>query len=238
MSGPFHIDGAWPATTTLRRGWGKATARPWNHLTGEGSIRLIRGNTGFLEDATLWTANNANGVVMSPALYRSATRIWRRVGYEKDIELQVMEKQLSAELQDLQRVEALGDRSNASLEEIDRLAFDDYWHMDGPGLQEAVDATPRHQVFVAVVDGTPVGYAIVGVQVGISFLQRIAVVPAHQGEGLGSELVHAGFRWAASNGATTMLLNVREENAGARSLYRSLGFVDTKNILEVLRYQA
>ncbi len=199
---------------------------------------MIRGNTGFLEDATLWTANNANGVVMSPALYRSATRIWRRVGYEKDIELQVMEKQLSTDLQELQRVEALGDRSNASLEEIDRLAFDDYWHMDGPGLQEAVDATPRHQVFVAVDDGTPVGYAIVGVQMGISFLQRIAVVPTHQGKGLGTELVHAGFRWAASNGATTMLLNVREENAGARSLYRSLGFVDTKNILEVLRYQA
>ncbi len=175
---------------------------------------------------------------MSPALYPSATRIWRRVGYQNDIELQVMEKQMGAERHDFKRVDTLGDRNNKILEEIDRMAFDDYWHMDGPGLQEAVDATPRQQVFVSFADNDPVGYAIVGAQLGVSFLQRIAVVPAHQGEGLGSELMHASFHWAASKGAATMLLNVREENAGARTMYRSLGFVDTKNILEVLRYQA
>lgn len=198
----------------------------------------MRGNSGFLADATLWTAQQSNGVVMSPALYRSATRLWRKVGYRKDIELHIMEKQLDPEPHSFKRVDAFDDTNTRVLEQIDRLAFDDFWHMDGPGLREALEATAKRGVFAAYADGNPVGYVIVGAQMSISFLQRIAVDPNHQGAGLGSELIRASSQWASSRGATTMLLNVREENTGARSLYKSLGFVDTKNILEVLRYEA
>lgn len=175
---------------------------------------------------------------MSPALYQSATRIWRRVGYQPDLELKIMEKQLDRRNVRIERVQSDANPDLGLLEKVDRLAFDDFWHMDAAGLQEALDATPKRQVFSGYIEGEVAGYAIVGAQLGISFLQRIAVDPSKQGRGLGTDLIKASAGWAASTGAAAMVLNVREENEGARSLYRSQGFIDSKNLLQVLRYQA
>jgi ribosomal-protein-alanine N-acetyltransferase len=199
---------------------------------------LIRGNTAFLADTSDWTAERAGGVVMSPALYPTATRIWKRVGYQQDIELMIMEKRLETKDIDSVRVQSVADPDLLLLEAVDRLAFDDFWQMDAAGLQEALDATPRRCVFQVGVDDEVAGYAIVGAQLGVSYLQRIAVDPAKQGQGVGTDLIQASLAWAASTGATAMVLNVREENQVARSVYRTQGFIETKNTLQVLRYQA
>lgn len=238
MSGAFQIEGQWPATTTLRRGWGKATARLWNRASGQGALRLIRGNTAFLDDATGWTAERGGGVVLSPALYPGATRNWKRVGYQPGFELKIMERRLRAHDTNLDRISPLQQPDLAQLETIDRSAFDDFWHMDREGIEEALEATPRQRVFAGFIEDEMVGYAIIGAQLGVSFLQRIAVVPDHQGRGLGTEMIEAGSDWATTTGATTMLLNVRGENRGAVELYRSLGFDDTNKFLHVLKFVA
>jgi [ribosomal protein S18]-alanine N-acetyltransferase len=240
VSGPFQIEGSWPGVVALRRSWGKAVARPWNQTTGHGALRLLRGNTSFLADATQWTALQADGSVFSPALYLSATRIWKRVGFKAHLELIIMEKHLGDEPgphgSETSRLSEQTDLR--SLEAIDRLAFDDFWHMDQAGLAEALDATAHKTVFTHEIDGEVVGYSIVGTQLGVSFLQRIAVKPAYQGRQVGTNLLAASTKWAAASGASTMLLNVREENDVARAVYATNGFTETKNRLHVLRYQA
>jgi ribosomal-protein-alanine N-acetyltransferase len=150
----------------------------------------------------------------------------------------IMEKRLETKDIDLDRVQSVADPDLPLLETIDRLAFDDFWQMDAAGLQEALDATPRRRVFQVAIDDEVAGYAIVGAQLGVSYLQRIAVDPKKQGQGLGTDLIQASWAWAASTGATAMILNVRDENEVARSVYRKQGFIETKNTIQVLGYQA
>lgn len=238
MSEPFHIEGAWPGIVSLRRGWGRAIVRPWNKTTGLGAMRLVRGTSSFLASATEWTAHEASSDVLSPALYRSATRIWNRVGYEPMLELAIMETTLGAVQKTSERVAPLSGSDLGRLESIDRQSFDRFWHLESVGLKEAIEATPRATVLQAVVDNDMVGYAVVGTQLGVSFLQRIAVVPEHQGNGIGHDLIAASKSWARGTGAVTMVLNVRAENDGARRLYTREGFADTGAKLRVLRYRA
>lgn len=169
--------------------------------------------------------------------------MWKRVGYGPGLELRIMERALDGGSRrptgaTLSIVSATDDLDLEPLVELDQRAFDEFWHMDASGIHEALDATSRNEVFEAYDNDLLVGYAVVGAQLGVSFLQRIAVDPAFQGRGFGSALVDACVGWGAAAGASTMLLNVREENEVARSLYRAHGFRDTRSHLEVLRYQS
>jgi len=56
---------------------------------------------------------------------------------------------------------------------------------------------------------------------------NLAVHPDHRGRGLGRRLVELVVQEAQAAGARLVTLEVRRENAPARSLYRKLGFVDT-----------
>lgn len=57
-------------------------------------------------------------------------------------------------------------------------------------------------------------------------LFRVMTAPSARGLGLATMLISAGLAWAEAAGATRMLLEVRHDNATARSLYADLGFTD------------
>jgi ribosomal protein S18 acetylase RimI-like enzyme len=199
-------------------------------------VRLIRGSSTFLAAVTEWTSEAANGPVFSPALYSSATRIWKKAGYGPMLRLKIMEKKLVPVAELSERVSEHDPADIGPLEQVDHAAFDEFWRMDTAGLSEAIAATPRARVLKIDTEIGMGGYAIVGSQLGISFLQRIAVSNRHQGMGFGSELLKASMRWALDSGAATMVLNVRSDNEVALGLYSRHGFVDTKTSLRLLRY--
>jgi [ribosomal protein S18]-alanine N-acetyltransferase len=58
----------------------------------------------------------------------------------------------------------------------------------------------------------------------IADLNRVIVLPAARGQGIGASLLRAGVEWASAVGARRMLLEVRPDNEAALALYRSLGF--------------
>jgi ribosomal protein S18 acetylase RimI-like enzyme len=78
---------------------------------------------------------------------------------------------------------------------------------------------PDEEVWVAETEGSPVGFASLGVRAGDDYLQHIYVAPEHQGQGIGTKLLSrakerrpGGFR-----------LWVFQKNAGARRFYEKHG---------------
>ncbi len=204
-----------------------------------GSLRLLRGNSGFLAEATEWVARAAGGQVLSPALYPSAVRIWERSGYQELLRLNVMEKAVRPILsQTPGSITTTSEPDFSALEAVDRTAFDRFWHMGAGGLDEAFRATPRSVVVEARQDGNLVGYAMIGSQAGSCFVQRVAVDPSSRGQGLGSAMMSRSEDWAQRAGALTMILNVRPDNEQARNLYKRHGFLDTVARLHVLSFPA
>ena len=85
---------------------------------------------------------------------------------------------------------------------------------------------PTVRYLVAEVDGVVVGHATASIVADIAELQRIAVDPAHRRTGLATALLDAVAEAARAEGADRLLLEVREDNAGALAFYRARGFVE------------
>lgn len=77
---------------------------------------------------------------------------------------------------------------------------------------------------VAYRDGAVVGYAGISTIPPDSDLQTLAVEPEHRGFGIGRALLVAMLERAHERGATSMILEVRAENAAAQELYTDVGF--------------
>jgi ribosomal protein S18 acetylase RimI-like enzyme len=60
-------------------------------------------------------------------------------------------------------------------------------------------------------------------------LSSIAVAAPHRRHGLGTLVCAELIRWGHKRGATHAYLQVRQENAGARALYREMGFLEHHN---------
>ena len=87
-------------------------------------------------------------------------------------------------------------------------------------------ALPTVSYLVAAVDGVVVGHAVASAAGDDAELQRIAVDPAYRRRGLAGELLAAVEQRAAADGATRLLLEVREDNTAAAAFYESRGFVE------------
>lgn len=238
MPDRLHLDGVWPGPVTIRRGWAKAQARPWNDEFPDPALRLERGSQEFLKAVAELLAPMGSGMVYSPALYPSTTKVWISAGFTRFRLLDVMELPLGADLRPPDHlIEPTGAPDWKALVTIDDLAFDGFWRMTEAGLLEAMRATPRATVLIARIDDQLAGYALVGSQMTVSFLQRVAVAPSFTGLGVGGSLVRASAIWASRRGARALVLNVRPENERARRLYEREGFQDRETQLHLLRYE-
>ena len=234
----MHVDGAWPGSVVIRRGWARAQARPWNDEGPEAAIRLVRGSSDFLGSASKTLLELGSNEVYSPALYPNATRIWDDAGFRQFRELTVMERALDQTLEEPDHRVGLARTPDwNALADVDRESFSGFWRMSALGLAEAMNATPRAALFQIDDEPGPIGYAIVGAQFTTSYLQRVAVVPHRGGRGLGTALIRGCLLWARARGARSMVLNVRPENDQAARIYRREGFSDTGVALHVLRFE-
>ena len=97
-----------------------------------------------------------------------------------------------------------------------------------PGLiRVGVDGDlPTLRYLVADLDGLVVGYAIASYAGDIAELQRIGVSPAMRRTGVASALLAEVVAEAPRTGADRLILEVREDNAGALSFYAGRGFIE------------
>jgi ribosomal protein S18 acetylase RimI-like enzyme len=121
--------------------------------------------------------------------------------------------------------------------ELDGQAFDPFWRLDGSGLDEAIAATP-HTRFRVALDRAGgdhvVGYAITGRAGRRGYLQRLAVDPAVQRQGVGTMLVADALRWLRRWRADRAMVNTQLANERALSLYERVGFRREPSGLSVL----
>jgi ribosomal protein S18 acetylase RimI-like enzyme len=90
--------------------------------------------------------------------------------------------------------------------------------------------TPDHEILVLESDGERVGLLWVGSRVvdgrRVLFVWDVEVDEARRGKGLGRQAMLLAEETARSRGLDRIELNVFGGNAVARSLYRSLGYVE------------
>lgn len=229
--------GDWPGKITLRRGWARAEARPWNDNQPEAALRLLRGGASFLEACGSRLLQLGAAGVISPPLPRSTQSVWLQAGFEPFIDLALMRKSLDKnEASPNHLVIDRPDVDLASLLAIDAAAFSPFWRFNRGALEEAIGATSRSTTLVILgSDGTPIAYAVVGFGSAIAYLQRVAVLPEWHGHGMGRSLIRVVARKARSSGAKVLLLNTQTDNKSAIGLYEDEGFVTLPDPLSLLR---
>ena len=127
-------------------------------------------------------------------------------------------------------------RHHNTVLDLDGKAFDGFWRFDHRALDEARTATPAHRFRLAKRSGAIVGYAITGRAGPRGYLQRLAVDPKVQGQGIGTQLVTDSFQWLQRRQVSTSLVNTQETNTNALRLYEHMGYRRQPDGLLVLRW--
>jgi ribosomal-protein-alanine acetyltransferase len=112
----------------------------------------------------------------------------------------------------------------ATIHGLEQILFpDDAWPL------EKIDDdlhSPYARFVVADAEGQVAGYAIAQYLPGndVADIQNIAVVESHRGRGVGAKLLDNLIAWSVDQGASAIMLEVRDDNTVAQSLYASRGF--------------
>jgi GNAT superfamily N-acetyltransferase len=101
-----------------------------------------------------------------------------------------------------------------------------------PAAWSRILATPERRTWIAEVGGEPVAFAVAGpcklphpeVTPGAGELQRLYVLRAQQGSGLGKVLFETAMAWLESEGRRPVWIGVYSENHRAQKLYMGRGF--------------
>jgi ribosomal protein S18 acetylase RimI-like enzyme len=124
-------------------------------------------------------------------------------------------------------------RDHSEVLRVDGIAFDEFWRLDGDGLDEALKATPTSRLRI-VRDRKIHAYAVSGRAGRHGYLQRLAVAPGLQRRGVGTTLVVDTLSWMRRRGVSSVLVNTQNANQRALELYERLGFVRQPDGLTVL----
>lgn len=165
---------------------------------------------------------------LTPALPRADQQPFLEAGFEVHERLHLLRRRLDdlpTSLTTPARLRRGRAADRSAVLAVDRAAFPPFWQLDGPGLDDALAATPSARLRVAdTATGDLVGYAVTGRAGARGYLQRLAVMPSEQGTGIGAALVVDGLRWVRRRGAKEVLVNTQEANEDAVRLYLRLGF--------------
>lgn len=236
----MRIRGQWPNPISLRQGWARAVARPWNRTRPDAHLRLDRGSSRFLAAATSTVLGLGASAVVSPPLLVGSQRVWRQAGFEPYVQLSLLRSDLNGEMSGDDLVQPLDDSRWLEVVDLDGHAFGGEWRAELPALVEALESSPS-SALLGITETTNerlAGYVIVAATSGTGYLQRLAVHPAAQGQGFGRALARAAHNWARRRGARYMILNTKPSNQAALSLYHSEGYVAMPDRLQLLRYGA
>lgn len=115
--------------------------------------------------------------------------------------------------------------------EIDRQSFLPPWHLSTRDLRHALRIAAN--TTVAVLGGKIAGYQISTRHDEVVHLARLAVLPAHQGSGVGTALLAQLLDNSSRQGINTVSVNTQLTNLPSQRLYQRLGFIRSGFDIEV-----
>jgi GNAT superfamily N-acetyltransferase len=203
-------------------------------------LRLVRGGgSSFIDECFDLLRELGIDSVLSPPLPPSARPTWEEAGFGICADLTLMRRQLDRIAPPSHIVLDGTDLDIPEVLRIDGVAFDEFWRFDRDALEEAMAATPRSALHVVrSVEGGLAGFAVTGTGHSVAYLQRLAVDPRWQGQGIGRSLIRTSARWAKRAEARSIMLNTQTENTGAIGLYEAEGFELLTEPLAVLQRAA
>ncbi|WP_333714506.1 GNAT family N-acetyltransferase [Yoonia sp.] len=94
----------------------------------------------------------------------------------------------------------------------------------GPGRIDVMDrARPPKTTLLGRIDDRPAGTVFVGIAADCAMIHALEIATDHRRKGLARHLTQAAAFWAQDNGAAFLTLVTTQANAGANTLYSSLG---------------
>lgn len=248
---PSHYRGAaMSAHRDLTRGDGRVRIAPWRGDTTTAYLTAARGRLTATAVQRSLDVLERDGckAALTGALAAAEQEPFLQAGFVVHERLHLLTRSLDA-LPAARPISASlrrGRRADRpALLAVDATAFPGFWRLDAAALDDALAATPSARLRVATcADDRPpahagatgtVGYAITGRAGPRGYLQRLAVDPSRQRQGIGVALVVDGLRWLRRWRAREVLVNTQVDNAAALALYRSLGFRLQREGLAVLR---
>lgn len=120
------------------------------------------------------------------------------------------------------RIRRMGESDLDDVLRIEQASFTTPWSRASfRNLLERRDA----DLWVAVLDGRLLGYAVVWYMADQAELGNLAVDPDARGRGYGSRLLEWALERARERGTVQIFLEVRSSNEAAQALYARHGFV-------------
>ena len=117
---------------------------------------------------------------------------------------------------------------------VDASAFGTEWSLDTATFEEALKATRHWRIFVSRAENSIDGFVLAGVIRSHGFIQRLAVRPNAQREGVASALLTSALNWMQSRRCTNTVVNTDHNNEAALALYHKFGFATLDYGLSVL----
>ena len=130
---------------------------------------------------------------------------------------------MAAVLERSESVRRYGTGDDAFIERLSTLAFGDF---DGEAAAHtrSLVRKPSAQTRVAVRGSERLGFVVVELGAGTSWVQAIAVASRERGRGLGALLMAEAERVAREAGARTLSLTTAQANVEALELFMKRGF--------------
>lgn len=184
--------------------------------------------------------------VASPALTPDECLAFTDAGFQTrtSLHLLVADLRTTAPLASVKTVPAMVQlttfrpRHEAAVLATDLAAFGAGHEMDALELASAFRATPSSRLRVARVNGDVVGFVLFGRADRRGYLQRLAVHPSAQGQGVGRHLILDGFGWCRLRRVQRVVVNTEHGNKSALHLYTSLGFELSPMELCIMEHKA
>lgn len=228
-------------TTVMESGRERLRVGPWRGDPVVAYLNPVPGaplpSAEFVRRCLRTLERQGYGRVVTGALSPSEQSAFRAAGFAVTEHLHLLSHDLRS-IPDVTAPEGLVRRSSrrdrADVLGVDQLAFDSFWRLDDAGLDEAVAATPHTRFRVAGADSSVAGYAITGRAGRRGYLQRLAIHPEAQRQGLGTILVADALRWLRRWRADRAMVNTQLANERALALYERVGFRREPSGLSVL----
>jgi len=131
---------------------------------------------------------------------------------------------MSGEIQSRFQIIRMGEEHVPAVLRLDQASFSLPWS-ERSYLFE-VNRNETSIPLVALADAKMAGFIVVWQVVDEAHIGTLAVAEAYRKQGVARALIRNGLEQAYARGARKVFLEVRAGNVPARSLYRSLGFVD------------